>query len=129
MAGLTGMPGLGVYCASKFAVVGLTESLHREVSGSGIGASVLCPMIVNTQINASDRNRPKELRNDGPDGSTPAEGQFTASRVIEAPEVAERVVQAIRDKALYILTHVESRDILRRRAERLDKAAARSGTA
>jgi NAD(P)-dependent dehydrogenase (short-subunit alcohol dehydrogenase family) len=129
MAGLTGMPGLGVYCASKFAVVGLTESLHREVSGSGIGASVLCPMIVNTQINASDRNRPKELRNDGPDGSSPAEGQFTASRVIEAPEVAERVVQAIRDKALYILTHVESRDILRRRAERLDKAAARSGTA
>ena len=49
--------------------------------------------------------------------------------MIEAPDVADRVVQAIRDKALYILTHVESRDILRRRAERLDKAAARSGTA
>src|SRR5258706_9584268 len=31
MAGLAGMPGLGVYCASKFAVVGLTESLQREL--------------------------------------------------------------------------------------------------
>jgi len=33
MAGLAGMPGLGVYCASKFAVVGLTESLHRPADG------------------------------------------------------------------------------------------------
>jgi len=129
MAGLAGMPGLGVYCASKFAVVGLTESLHRELSGSGIGASVLCPMIVNTQINASERNRPEELRNEGASEPSLAEGQFTVSRVIEAPEVADRVVQAIRDKALYILTHVESREILRRRGARLDAAAARSGTA
>ena len=29
MAGLVGMQWLGIYCASKFAVVGLTESLHR----------------------------------------------------------------------------------------------------
>jgi NAD(P)-dependent dehydrogenase (short-subunit alcohol dehydrogenase family) len=129
MAGLAGMPGLGVYCASKFAVVGLTESLHRELSGSGIGASVLCPMIVNTQINASERNRPEELRNQGASEPSLGEGQFTVSRVIEAAEVAERVVQAIRDKALYILTHVESREILRRRGARLDAAAARSGTA
>jgi NAD(P)-dependent dehydrogenase (short-subunit alcohol dehydrogenase family) len=129
MAGLAGMPGLGVYCASKFAVVGLTESLYRELSGSGIGASVLCPMIVNTQINASERNRPKELQNEGAGTSAPAEGQFTVSRVIEPSEVAARVVQGIRDKALYILTHVESREILRKRAERIDKAAVRSATA
>src|SRR5262249_54044655 len=31
MAGLVGMQWLGIYCASKFAVVGLTESLHREL--------------------------------------------------------------------------------------------------
>ena len=129
MAGLAGMPGLGVYCASKFAVVGLTESLYRELSGSGIGASVLCPMIVNTQINASERNRPKELRNEGATTPSLADGQFTVTRVIEPGEVAERVVRAIRDKSLYILTHAESREILSRRSERLDKAAARYATA
>jgi hypothetical protein len=86
-------------------------------------------MIVNTQINASERNRPRELQNEGASTSSPAEGQFTVSRVIEPNEVAERVVQGIRDKALYILTHVESREILRRRGERLDKAAARFATA
>jgi NAD(P)-dependent dehydrogenase (short-subunit alcohol dehydrogenase family) len=129
MAGLAGMPGLGVYCASKFAVVGLTESLHRELQGTGIGASVLCPMIVNTQIATSERNRPKELRNPGSEPASLEEAQYTVARVIEPEEVAERVVRAIREKSLYILTHAESRDILRRRAQRLEKAAERFATA
>src|SRR5262249_14436644 len=46
MAGLVGMQWLGVYCASKFAVVGLTEALNRELAPHQIGVSVLCPMIV-----------------------------------------------------------------------------------
>lgn len=129
MAGLAGMPGLGVYCASKFAVVGLTESLARELQGTGIGASVLCPMIVNTQINSSERNRPKELRDTGAKKISVDDVVMTVSRVIEPDEVAERVVRGIREKSLYILTHAESRDILRRRAQRLDKAAERLATA
>jgi NAD(P)-dependent dehydrogenase (short-subunit alcohol dehydrogenase family) len=129
MAGLAGMPGLGVYCASKFAVVGLTESLYREVQRTGIGASVLCPMIVNTQIAASERNRPNELRNPEAEQGSLEEAQYTVARVIEPEAVAERVVEAIREKSLYILTHAESRDILRRRAQRLEKAAERFATA
>jgi len=129
MAGLTGMPGLGVYCASKFAVVGITESLARELKGTGIGASVLCPMIVNTAINQSERNRPQELRNPGAGKPSLVDAQYTQTRVIEAPEVAERVVRAIRDKSLYILTHAESGEILRRRGERLVAAAERTAAA
>jgi NAD(P)-dependent dehydrogenase (short-subunit alcohol dehydrogenase family) len=60
MAGLVGMQWLGVYCASKFAVVGLSESLHRELEPHGIGVSVLCPMIVQTRINENSvRMRPR----------------------------------------------------------------------
>jgi len=129
MAGLAGMPGLGVYCASKFAVVGLTESLYRELHGTGIGASVLCPMIVKTQINESERNRPKDLQNPGAIEPTLGDAQYTVSRVIDPAAVAERVVAAIRAKSLYILTHQESRDILRRHWQRLDQAAERFGTA
>jgi NAD(P)-dependent dehydrogenase (short-subunit alcohol dehydrogenase family) len=129
MAGLAGMPSLGIYCASKFAVVGLTESLHRELHGSGIGASVLCPMIVNTAINQSERNRPVDLRNPEEREATLEGAQYTYGRVIEAPEVAQRVVEAIRDNELYILTHRESHDILRRRAERLERAVTRFATA
>ncbi len=129
MAGLAGMPGLGIYCATKYAVVGLTESLHRELHGSGIGASVLCPMIVRTQINESERTRPAELRNPGASAPTLESAEYSVTRVIEPGEVAERVVRAIREKSLYILTHKESREILRRRSERLDKAAEKFGTA
>ena len=39
------------------------------------------------------------------------------------------VLHAIRENELYVLTHRESRDILRRRAERLDRAAAKLATA
>lgn len=130
MAGLSGMPGLGVYCASKFAVVGLSESLHRELKPSGIGVSVLCPMIVRTNINDSERNRPDDLKNPGaaPD-PTLGDADYSYQRVIEPIEVARRVVQAIRDRDLYVLTHREQGPILARRSERLAKAAAKYATA
>jgi NAD(P)-dependent dehydrogenase (short-subunit alcohol dehydrogenase family) len=123
MAGLAGMPGLGVYCASKYAVVGLTESLQRELKESGIGVSVLCPMIVKTNINTSERNRPAEMQNPGDHRETLADASYTFSRVIEPSDVAQMVVKGIREKALYILTHGESGEPLRRRAARLAAAA------
>jgi NAD(P)-dependent dehydrogenase (short-subunit alcohol dehydrogenase family) len=119
MAGLVGMRWLGIYSASKFAVVGLTEALSRELKPHGIGVSVLCPMIVDTQINENSvRMRPRELRN-AEEPLLPAAGAM-AGGTIPADEVGRRVVRAIERGDLYILTHPEQREILRRRAERLD---------
>ncbi len=52
LAGLGPAPGLGAYCATKYAVVGLMETLYAELSaiGSPIGVSVLCPGFVHTGI-------------------------------------------------------------------------------
>jgi NAD(P)-dependent dehydrogenase (short-subunit alcohol dehydrogenase family) len=129
MAGLVPMVGLGAYVATKYAVVGLTETLQRELRPSRIGVSVLCPMIVNTNINNSDRNRPDALRNPGARVVTPetpptAPPGDMAGGVIEANEVADRVVAAIKSNQLYVLTHKASRDIIRHRFERIDAAAA-----
>ena len=123
MAGLTGMSWLGVYCASKFAVVGLTESLQRELRPHEIGVSVLCPMIVQTNINENSlRMRPEDLRN--PDGvNLPQTGGAAPPMVggtVLPEELARRVVRAIERKDLYILTHPEQREILKRRAQRID---------
>jgi NAD(P)-dependent dehydrogenase (short-subunit alcohol dehydrogenase family) len=119
MAGLIGMRWLGIYSASKFAVVGLTEALHRELVPLGIGVSVLCPMIVDTQINQNSvRMRPSELRTAEEPLIPPANSM--AGGTIAPPEVARRVVRAIERGDLYILTHPEQRAILRRRAEKLD---------
>jgi NAD(P)-dependent dehydrogenase (short-subunit alcohol dehydrogenase family) len=125
MAGLVGMRWLGVYCASKFAVVGLTESLFVELRDHGIGASVLCPMMVATNINDNSlRMRPQALRN--PAGSdiaqTGGDAPPLVGATIQPRTLALRVARAIERKELYILTHPEQRDILKRRAGRLDAA-------
>ena len=58
MAGHLAFGGMGPYNASKYAVVGISESLFHELAGSPIGMSVLCPGRVNTKIGQSGRNRP-----------------------------------------------------------------------
>ncbi len=119
MAGLVGMQWLGVYCASKFAVVGLSEALHRELKPRGVGVSVLCPMIVETGINENSvTRRPAELRNAGEPVIPPAAAMLGST--IKADEVARRVVRAIERKDLYVLTHPEQREILKRRWVRQD---------
>jgi NAD(P)-dependent dehydrogenase (short-subunit alcohol dehydrogenase family) len=120
MAGLVGMQWLGIYSASKFAVVGLSEALQRELKPAGIGVSVLCPMLVATSINENSvRMRPWELRNDGEALLPPSAAEMKGG-VIPPEEVGRRVVRAIERNDLYILTHPEQRDFLRRRAAKLD---------
>lgn len=125
MAGLVGMEWLGLYCAAKFAVVGLSESLYRELRPHGIGVSVLCPMIVDTDINRNSiRARPPHLRNPG-DPTDPAalpDAVSSAMRggIVSVAEVARRVVRGIERQDLYILTHPEQRELLARRHRRLE---------
>lgn len=120
MAGLVGMQWLGIYCAAKFAVVGVSEALHRELKPHGIGVSVLCPMIVSTRINEnSERLRPSMFRPSSAAAPAPPQGSMQGS-VKDPAEVAHRVVRAVERNQLYVLTHEEQREILRRRAARLD---------
>src|SRR5690606_37377965 len=50
MAGHLGLPGLGVYATTKFAVVGLSEAMRGDLAAKNIGVSVLCPGVVRTNI-------------------------------------------------------------------------------
>jgi NAD(P)-dependent dehydrogenase (short-subunit alcohol dehydrogenase family) len=120
MAGLTGMSFLGMYCASKFAVVGLTESLSRELKSRGIGVSVLCPMIVETDINRNSLLRHPDPERRRQAAAVPPPGAMRGG-VIAADDVARRVVRAIERDDLYVVTHPEQREILRRRAARIDE--------
>jgi NAD(P)-dependent dehydrogenase (short-subunit alcohol dehydrogenase family) len=43
ISGLIGMAGVGLYCASKFAVTGLSESLARELAPFGVRVTVVAP--------------------------------------------------------------------------------------
>jgi short-subunit dehydrogenase len=56
-AGKYGFPGVGIYGASKSALVGLSESLYRELAPLNIKVTALCPGWFNTQM-AKDANTP-----------------------------------------------------------------------
>ncbi len=110
LAGLGGVPGMGAYCASKFAVVGISECLFHELqlSGKNVGVSALCPGFVRTRIHESHRNMPDELVNYTEKPATKAATGFASAAVnagIDASEVAIAVETAIRNRLFWILTH------------------------
>ena len=119
MAGLVASKGLGVYNTSKYAVVGLSETLVKDLKPYRIGVSVLCPMGVETRIRDSERNRPAALRNERTGGGEPVE---LIGRYLAPDAVADMVLAAIRSNELYVITHDEGLEPLRRRAERLERA-------
>ncbi len=63
MAGLLNPPNMGLYNASKHAVVSLSESLYQDLSlvSDRVHAHVLCPYFVPTGITRSERNRPHDM--------------------------------------------------------------------
>jgi len=50
MLGYTGMRGVTAYCATKFGVMGFSESLRAELHDHAIGVSAVCPGIIRTNI-------------------------------------------------------------------------------
>jgi NAD(P)-dependent dehydrogenase (short-subunit alcohol dehydrogenase family) len=120
MAGLIASQGLGVYNTTKYAVVGLAETLQKDLRGHDIGVSVLCPMGVNTRIRQSERNRPATLRN----ATAAREGTAVEliGRYLPPEHVAERVLRAIYANRLYVITHEEGLTPLKRRFERMAQA-------
>jgi NAD(P)-dependent dehydrogenase (short-subunit alcohol dehydrogenase family) len=119
MAGLIASKGLGVYNTSKYAVVGLSETLAKDLRPYRIGVSVLCPLGVQTRIRDSERNRPAALRNERAEPVTPVE---LIGRSLAPDAVADMVLAAIRANELYVITHDESLEPLRRRFERLERS-------
>jgi NAD(P)-dependent dehydrogenase (short-subunit alcohol dehydrogenase family) len=119
MAGLIASKGLGVYNTSKYAVVGLSETLAKDLKPYGIGVSVLCPMGVETRIHESERSRPPALRNEA--GTAPAAVELIG-RYLPPDTVAAMVLDAIRRGELYVITHDEGLEPLRRRFERMQQS-------
>ena len=57
IGGLRGEPDFASYCASKFGVIGLTQSLAREVGSAGIRVNAVCPGAVESQMNTDTMAR------------------------------------------------------------------------
>jgi NAD(P)-dependent dehydrogenase (short-subunit alcohol dehydrogenase family) len=115
IGGLLPYAGIGAYTASKYAVVGLSESLYLDLHAAGapIGVSVLCPGPTETEFRAHSR----ALHPDGP--AEDVAGEYDGVARIPAADAAELVVDAIRSDRFWVLTHPAYRSAIERRTRGL----------
>jgi NAD(P)-dependent dehydrogenase (short-subunit alcohol dehydrogenase family) len=66
LAGKSGFPGAATYCATKHAVVGLSESVHLELRGTGVLVSCVMPAVVRTEL-ASGLGEARFIKSVGPE--------------------------------------------------------------
>jgi NAD(P)-dependent dehydrogenase (short-subunit alcohol dehydrogenase family) len=112
-AGLVGGgPGQAAYSATKHAVIALTESLYNDLhaTDADIGVSVLCPEWVKTRIFESERNAPPGPASlDAlPDSSRDIVERFmelTMAGAIDPADVAGMVLDSVRARRFWIMTH------------------------
>jgi NAD(P)-dependent dehydrogenase (short-subunit alcohol dehydrogenase family) len=124
-AGLIPNVGLGPYCVAKYGVVALAETLARELRPDGIGVSVLCPMIVETNLLANtERVRSADYGPATPSAADTVQqlaSDPTDDSVLNVSDVARLTADAILANRLYVLPHRAARDSIRRRFERIDR--------
>ena len=95
-AGITPAPKMAPYCASKYGIVGMTESLNAELSSRGIHFSAICPGIIDTNIVATATVRGDLVAKH--DKLT----DFYDRRGVSPDEVAQAVLRAIDKHTLIV---------------------------
>lgn len=125
-SGLVAGGGIGVYITSKFAVMGLMESLRDELAGANVGVSVFCPGFVQSNLIESEKMRPAALVNAMPKPSTTAPSAEDEAMMrkfmavaMDPVEAGRRVLDGVRRNDLYIFTHQEFEQATRERMEAL----------
>jgi len=124
LAGHVTNPGMGPYCATKFAVVGYSESMRQELADSNIEISVLCPAWVKTRIAQSRRNHPDAAEAAG--AATNADGmnkidQIIANEGISVEALVQRVVTGMADGTFYLFTHANFWPVVEERLGRITR--------
>lgn len=97
VGGLLSMPANAAYVASKHAVVGLSETLFRELEADGghVGISVLCPALVKTAIAGTKLVDGKRV------------SAIESSHAMEPADVARITLDAVEARQFWVLTHGE----------------------
>ena len=113
MAGMISPPNMEPYCATKFAVVAMSEGWAMQFAPLGVGVSVLCPGFVKTLIHESWRNKQSKyggaVDTDPGVGTTREQAAANVLGGIDPDVVGARVVEGIKGNEMHIFTHREMR--------------------
>ena len=104
-----------IYSASKFGVVGMSETLRNEMRPLGIGVSLLCPG--NTRTDIYENWERLRAVNQGKDQIAAPPVASGVHQGMDPLAVGRRVLRAVRDDEFYIFTHPEYRRVFAARFE------------
>ncbi|MGW1674754.1 SDR family NAD(P)-dependent oxidoreductase [Streptomyces sp. NPDC002324] len=119
------MPGLGAYATTKFAIMGLTEALAQELrrENSTVGAAVLAPGTVRSNIARSLRTRPAGAANSAfVQNDISDDPELAELRWLDPVEVGDVVLAALARGETHIVTHPEWYPMVGERAARIEAA-------
>jgi NAD(P)-dependent dehydrogenase (short-subunit alcohol dehydrogenase family) len=111
-AGLLSQFGSLHYAITKHAAVSLAEWIAITHGHQGIKVSVLCPQAVATNIGANSPNA--DQMNTGP-------GVASQDGVMQSDEVAQVVVEALREERFHVLPHAEVGEYVRRKGADVER--------
>jgi NAD(P)-dependent dehydrogenase (short-subunit alcohol dehydrogenase family) len=122
MGGIAALGAVGLYTTTKYAVVGLSESLRTDMIGRNIGVSVYCPGTVKSNIGEGDALRHEQFKDSGYAPAGPRkEGEASFMDVaMDAVEAGRHVLKGIKENQLFIISHPEYRDVLRARHAKIE---------
>lgn len=105
IGGLVGMIHFTPYCTTKFALVGMSECLRADLAEFGVGVTVVCPGIINTNITRASRiysvtEKEKEFNEKAI--------EFYATRGWHPEKVARAIVRAIKKNKFLCIVGPES---------------------
>ncbi len=119
MSGLVPVGGTTIYSTGKAAVISMMECMRPELEPQGIICSAFCPGAVQSNIAEAGKTRPAELAESGYAEADKhrQEGGNLFHLYQTKEQVGERVLQGILNDELYILTHSEFLEGVRKRGE------------
>jgi short-subunit dehydrogenase len=127
MGGIAALGSVGLYTTTKYAVVGLSESLRTDMNGRNIGVSVYCPGTVKSRIGEGDALRHEKFKDSGyaaPEPRKEGEASFM-DYAMDPVEAAGHVLKGIKNNQLFIISHPEFRAVLRARHAKIEASIAR----
>jgi NAD(P)-dependent dehydrogenase (short-subunit alcohol dehydrogenase family) len=100
-----GLPHRGgqasIYTVSKHAVLGVAETLRRDLAETSVDVSIICPAVVTTDIWNPLRNRHERFGGPRSLGGDPPEGQIGLGPAV----AAERILAGLEAGEFYLFTH------------------------
>lgn len=117
-SGLYAVPRIGVYTASKYAVMGYAETLRLELAGEGIGVTMLLPgPMATTHVQSSAAAKPSHLATPAfrPEDLEAVGAEMAGDRMVEPAYAVRNLMAGIQANEPYVISHQVHRERVEQR--------------